>query len=162
MAQFSFDIVSEVDKHELQNALDQARKEVATRFDFKGTGTEIAHEGEVITVRSDSEGRVAAAFEVLKDKLVRRKVSLKAFQPGQIEPGGSNTFRMHIDVVYGISDDKARRINKLIKDLPVKVQSQAQGDQVRVMSKKKDDLQAIIKALKEEDFGIPLQFTNYR
>jgi uncharacterized protein YajQ (UPF0234 family) len=162
LAQASFDIVSEVNKQELINALDQTRREITQRFDFKNTGTEVRHEGSSIEIRSSSEGRVQAALEVLKEKMVRRNVSLKALSEGKIEPGGGSTFRQQIDVVHGISDEKARTINKFIKGLGAKVQSQIQGDQLRVSSKSKDDLQQVISALKEEDFGIPLQFTNYR
>lgn len=162
MAQFSFDIVSEVDPHELTNALDQARKEIRTRFDFKGTSTEIDHTDGAIEIRSDSEHRVEAAVDVLKQKLVRRKVSLKALQEGRIEPAGGGNFKQRFDIVHGISDEKARTINKFIKSLGVKSQSQVQGEQLRVTSKSKDALQEVMKALREEDFGIPLQFTNYR
>lgn len=162
MAQFSFDVVSEVDKQEITNALDQARKEVSTRFDFKNTGTEIKHEDSSIEVKSNSEGRVKAAVEVLKDKMVRRSVSLKALQEGKIEPASGGNFRQIISIVHGINEDRARSINKFIKGLGFKVQSQVQGEQLRVSSKSKNDLQQVIQALREEDFGIPLQFTNYR
>ncbi|MCA1839767.1 MAG: YajQ family cyclic di-GMP-binding protein [Actinomycetota bacterium] len=162
MAQFSFDVVSEVDKAELTNALDQTRKEIIQRFDFKNTGTEIKHEGESIEIRSNSEGRVQAALDVLKEKMVRRDVSLKALDPGKIEPAGGSNYKQSIKIVQGISDEKAKSINKFIKGLGTKAQSQIQGEQLRVMSKAKDDLQQVIQALRDEDFGIPLQFTNYR
>ncbi|HVL50141.1 MAG TPA: YajQ family cyclic di-GMP-binding protein [Actinomycetota bacterium] len=162
MAQASFDVVSEVDQQEVMNAVDQTRREITQRFDFKNTGTEIKHESEHIEVRSSSEGRVQAAVEVLKEKMVRRNVSLKALSEGKIEPAGGSNFKQTIDIVHGISDEKARTINKFIKGLGHRVQSQVQGDQLRVSSKSRDDLQAVIAALKEEDFGIPLQFTNYR
>ncbi|MEO7803783.1 MAG: YajQ family cyclic di-GMP-binding protein [Actinomycetota bacterium] len=162
MAQFSFDVVSEIDSHELANALDQARKEIIQRFDFKNTGTEVKHEGETIEIRANSEGRVQAALEVLKEKLVRRDVSLKSLQEGKIEPAASGTYKQTITLVYGISDEKARTINKFIKTTGTKVQSQIQGNQLRITSKVKDDLQTVMKAIKEEDFGVPLQFTNYR
>lgn len=162
MAQFSFDVVSEIDGHELTNALDQAQKEISQRFDFKGTGTEISHEKDTIEIKADSEGRVQAALEVLKEKMVRRDVSLKALQPGKIEPAAGSNYKQTIKLVQGITDDNAKSINKFIKGLGLKVQSQIQGDQLRVTSKAKDDLQQVIKSLKEEDFGIPLQFTNYR
>jgi uncharacterized protein YajQ (UPF0234 family) len=162
MAQFSFDVVSEVDKAELTNALDQTRREITQRFDFKNTGTELKHEGQTIEVRSNSEGRVQAAVDVLKEKMVRRDVSLKALSVGKIEPAGGNNFRQTITIVHGITDEKAKAMNKFIKGLPTKAQSQIQGDQLRVMAKSKDDLQQVIQALKAEDFGIPLQFTNYR
>lgn len=162
MAQFSFDVVSEVDKQEITNALDQTRKEVSTRFDFKNTGTEIKHEDSSIEVKSNSEGRVKAAVEVMKDKMVRRNVSLKALQEGKIEPAAGGNFRQTISLVHGINDEKSRAINKFIKGLGLKVQSQVQGEQLRVSSKVKNDLQQVIQALREEDFGIPIQFTNYR
>lgn len=162
MAQASFDVVSEVDAQEVRNALDQTRREISTRFDFKNTGTEVDHTDPVIEVHANSEGRVQAAVEVLKDKMVRRNVSLKALQEGKIEPAAGGTYKQKITLVQGISEDKARELNKFIKGLPVRVQSQVQGEQLRVTGKSRDDLQAVIKALKEEDFGIPLQFTNYR
>lgn len=162
MAQFSFDVVSEVDKQEITNALDQTRKEVGTRFDFKNTGTEIKHEDSSIEVKSNSEGRVKAAVEVLKDKMVRRNVSLKALSEGKIEPASGGDFRQTISIVHGINDEKARAMNKFIKGLGLKVQSQVQGEQLRVSSKSKNDLQGVMQALREEDFGIPIQFTNYR
>lgn len=162
MAQFSFDVVSEVDPHEVTNALDQARREIAQRFDFKNTGTELKFEANSLEIRSDSEGRVQAAYDVVKEKLVRRNVSLKALSPGKIEPGASGSYKQAINIVHGITDEKARTINKFIKGLGTRVQSQIQGEQLRVSSKSKDDLQVVMQALKEEDFGIPLQFTNYR
>lgn len=162
MAQFSFDVVSQVDRHEVTNALDQARREIAQRFDFKNTGTEVKHEAETIEVRSNSEGRVQAAAEVIKEKLVRRNVSLKALSEGKIEPAGGSNYKQIITLVHGINDEKGRAMNKFIKGLGLKVQSQIQGEQLRVSAKVKDDLQQVIQALKEEDFGIPLQFTNYR
>jgi len=163
LPQSSFDVVSEIDAQEVRNALDQARREISTRFDFKNTGTEILQPDDAtIDIHANSEGRVQAAVEVLKDKMVRRNVSLKALKEGRIEPGAGSTYKTKISLVQGIDDEKARAMNKFIKTLPVKVQSQVQGDQLRVTAKSRDDLQAVIKALKEEDFGIPLQFTNYR
>lgn len=162
MAQFSFDVVSEVNQQELTNAIDQARREIAQRFDFKNTGTEIKLESDKIEVRSNSEGRVQAAVDVIKEKMVRRDVSLKALQPGKIEPAASGTFRQELVLVHGITDEKARTINKFIKALGTKAQSQVQGEQLRISSKSKDELQKVMQAVKDEDFGIPLQFTNYR
>lgn len=162
MAQFSFDVVSEVNQQELTNAIDQARREIAQRFDFKNTGTEIKLESDKIEVRSNSEGRVQAALDVIKEKMVRRDVSLKALQPGKIEPAAGGTFRQELNLVHGITDEKARTINKFIKGLGTKAQSQVQGEQLRITSKSKDELQKVMQAVKEEDFGIPLQFTNYR
>ena len=159
---FSFDVVSEVDMVEVSNALDQARREVLTRFDFKNTSTSIDRDDTLIEVRSSTEDRLKAAVEVLKDKLVRREVPLKAISEGTVQPGAKGTSRQNIHVNQGISEDKAREITKFVKGLGLKVQTQVQKDQVRVSAKKKDDLQAAIKALKEHDFGIALQFTNYR
>lgn len=165
MAQFSFDVVSQVDEQEVRNALDQARREIGQRFDFKGTGTAIDQEGKpirTITIRANSEGRVTAAVDVVKEKMVRRNVPLKALHEGRILPAAGGTYKETIEIVQGISDEKARTINKFIKSRALKVQTQIQGDQLRVLSKSKDDLQLAIKSLKEEDFGIALQFTNYR
>jgi len=165
MAQFSFDVVSQVDEQEVRNALDQARREISQRFDFKGTSTEIEQEGtpiKTITIRANSEGRVTAAVDVLKEKMVRRNVPLKALQEGKILPAAGGTYKETIEIVQGISEEKARTINKFVKGRALKVQTQIQGDQLRVLSKSKDDLQLAIKSLKEEDFGIALQFINYR
>lgn len=162
MANPSFDVVSEVDHQEVVNALDQARREISQRFDFKNTGTTVEQNDSVIEVRANSEGRVEAAVDVIKDKMVKRKVSLKALSIGKIEPAGGANFKQAIEIVHGISDEKARTINKFIKAMGLKVQSQIQGEQLRVSSKSKDHLQQVIQALKDEDFGIPLQFTNYR
>jgi uncharacterized protein YajQ (UPF0234 family) len=163
VAQSSFDVVSEVDAQEVRNALDQARREIGTRFDFKNTATDIAHPDEVtIEIHANSEGRVTAALDVLKEKMVRRSVPLKALKEGRIEPAAGSTYKQKVSLVKGIDDEKARALNKFIKGLPVRVQSQVQGDSLRVTAKSKDDLQAVIKALRDEDFGIPLQFTNYR
>lgn len=162
MAQFSFDVVSQVDIQEVRNALDQARREVSTRFDFKDTGTQIGFDETEIEIISNSEGRVQAALEVVKEKMVRRKISLKALQDGAVQPAARSNFKQTIAVVQGIDDEKARAIAKRIKGLAIKVQSQIQGDQLRVTSKSKDDLQTVMKALREDDFGVPLQFTNYR
>lgn len=163
MAKFSFDVVSEVDLQEVANAVDQARREVATRFDFKNTDTGISQDADLIEVRSSTEDRLKAAVDVLKDKLVRRKVSLKALSEGPVQPGAKATVKQALHISRGINEDKARDLNKFIKGLGLKkVQTQVQGDQLRVSAPKKDDLQAVIQALREEDFGIPLQFTNYR
>lgn len=166
MAESSFDVVSQVDLQELRNAVDQARREIATRFDFKGTGSAIDFNDDPrepsLTLRSNTEPKVKDVLKVLEEKLVRRRISLKALQRGNIEPAAGGTARMHIAVNQGISADKARAIVKAIKDMKVKAQAAVQGDQVRVTSKSRDTLQEVIAALKERDFGIPLQFTNYR
>jgi uncharacterized protein YajQ (UPF0234 family) len=160
--QFSFDIVSEVDEHEVRNAFDQASREILTRFDFKGTDTSISLDDDLLEVRSSTENRLKAALDVVKEKMVRRNVSLKALSEGPILPAARGSVRQAVHITRGITDDKARELTKFIKTTGAKVQAQIMGEQVRVTSKKKDDLQAIIKAVKEHDFGIPLQFTNYR
>jgi uncharacterized protein YajQ (UPF0234 family) len=160
--QFSFDIVSEVDPQEVRNAYDQANRELMTRFDFKGTESSLDLDQDLIEVRSSTENRLKAAVEVLREKLVRREVSLKALREGPILPAAKGHVRQTLHINRGISDEKARELGKFIKRLPAKVQTQVQGDQLRVIGKKKDDLQQVIQAVKAEDFGIPLQFTNYR
>jgi cyclic-di-GMP-binding protein len=159
---FSFDIVSQVSMPEVANAVDQARREIAQRFDFKNTGTNITQDDKLIEVRSSTEDRLKAAVEVLKEKAVRREVSLKALHFGPVQPAAKGTSKQVINVNVGISEEKAREIVKFVKGLKVKVQSQVQGDQVRISSKAKDDLQAVIRAVKEQDFDVPLQFVNFR
>jgi uncharacterized protein YajQ (UPF0234 family) len=159
----SFDVVSKVEMQEVRNAVDQARREIGTRFDFKDTGSTIELAGTEIRLHSSTEDRLRAVVQVLEEKLVRRKVSLKALDHGGVEEAGRGTVRQTITLKAGISADNAKRINRFVKDLNLKgVSSQGQGDQVRVSGKKKDDLQAAIAALKAEDFGVPLQFENYR
>jgi uncharacterized protein YajQ (UPF0234 family) len=162
----SFDVVSQIDLQEVRNAVDQASREIAQRFDFKNTGSkvELATEGDAsaIRVRSDTEQKVKDSVKVLEEKLVRRKVPLKALQPGPIEAAAGGTARQSIALNQGISQDKARHIVKFVKDLKNKSQASVQGDQVRVSAKSKDVLQDVIQRLREEDFGIPIQFTNYR
>jgi uncharacterized protein YajQ (UPF0234 family) len=158
----SFDVVSKVDRQEVDNAVNQAAKEVATRFDFRDTGASVAWSGETVTVTASTEDRCKAAFEVFQDKIVKRGISLKALEHGAPEPA-SKAFRLVVTIVQGIDDDKAKAIAKAVRaDGPRGVQAQIQGDQLRVSGKKKDDLQAVIALLRERDFGLPLQFTNYR
>jgi cyclic-di-GMP-binding protein len=159
---FSFDIVSQVSMPEVSNAVDQARREISQRFDFKNTGTNITQDDKLIEIRSTTEDRLKAAVEVLKEKAVRREVSLKALHLGPVQPAAKGTSKQAINVNVGISEEKAREIVKFIKGLKTKVQSSIQGDQVRVSSKAKDDLQAVIRAVKEHDFDVPLQFVNFR
>jgi uncharacterized protein YajQ (UPF0234 family) len=159
---FSFDIVSEVDLSEVRNAQDQANREITTRFDFKNTGTSVALDDDLIEVRSSTENRLKAAVVVLKEKLVRREVPLKALHEGPVLAAAKGTVKQTLNVNTGISDEKAREIAKFVKGLGLKIQTQIQGDQLRVTGKTKDDLQAVIRAIKEHDFDIPLQFTNYR
>lgn len=159
----SFDVVSEVDMQEVRNAVDQTARELATRFDFKGTGSSIEQAGDQLTLTAPTEDRLAAVRQVLEEKLVRRDVSLKALDYGKVEEASGGTARQRAGIVAGISSEKAREVNKVVKELGLKgVQSQTQGEQVRVTGKKRDDLQAVIKGLKERDLGIPLQFTNFR
>lgn len=160
--QFSFDIVSEVDSHEVRNAIDQAAREIQTRFDFKDTGTSVAIDQDMIELRSGTEDRLKAAREVLKEKMVRRQVPLKALQEGPVMAAAKGTVRQALHMNRGISDEKARELTRFVKLSGAKVQAQVQGDQVRIIGKKKDELQQVIQAIKAEDFGIPLQFTNYR
>jgi len=159
----SFDVVSEVDRQELRNAVDQAQRELATRFDFKGTGSSIEQADLTLTLRSASEDRLRAVRQVLEERLVKRGVSLKGLEFGKVEEAAGATVRQVATITVGISSDKAREINKLIKDAGLKgIQSQTQGDQVRVTGKKRDDLQAVIQKLKAADLGIALQFNNFR
>jgi cyclic-di-GMP-binding protein len=159
----TFDVVSEVDDQEVKNAVDQAQREISTRFDFKGTDSSIELGEDSLTLRSSTDDRLRAVVQVLEEKLVKRGVSLKALDYGKVEEAAKGTVRQVVTLTVGISSEKAKEINRFLKDLKLKgVQSQTQGDQVRVTGKKKDDLQAAIQALKGEDFGIPLQFQNFR
>ncbi|GAA4917747.1 hypothetical protein LX16_3850 [Stackebrandtia albiflava] len=163
MANPSFDIVSELNAAELDNAINQAAKELSTRFDFRGTGAGIERAGEeAVTLTAETEDRVKAALEVFKDKLVKRDISLKALDAGDPRPSGK-TYKIDCALKQGIAQDQAKKINKLIRDEgPKGVQSQIQGDQIRVSGKKRDDLQAVIALLKKADLDVALQFTNYR
>jgi uncharacterized protein YajQ (UPF0234 family) len=159
----SFDVVSEVDMQEVRNAVDQAQREVATRFDFKDTGSSIELNGMELKLASSSEDRMKALVQVIEEKMVKRQVSLKSLDKGKVEDAAKGTVRQLITLKAGISSDNAKAINKKIKELNLKgIQSQTQGEQVRVTGKKRDDLQGVIAALKEADFGIPLQFQNFR
>ena len=159
----SFDIVSKVDRQEVDNAFHQAERELGTRFDFRGTGTVISKSGDTgVSIAAETKERAEAALEVFKEKLVKRNVSLKSLEAGEPRLSGK-TYRIECKVVEGIETDKAKAISKRIRDeAPKGVQAQIQGDQLRVTGKKKDDLQAVIALLKQEDFGVALQFTNYR
>ena len=159
----TFDIVSEVDMQEVRNAVDQANREAATRFDFKNTDSTIELGDNELVLRSSTEDRLRALHQVLHEKLVKRHVSLKAFDAGKVEEAQKGTARQRVAIRAGISQDHAKRLNKFIKDLGLKgVSSQTQGDQLRVSGKKRDDLQEVIAKVKAEDFGIPLQFNNFR
>jgi uncharacterized protein YajQ (UPF0234 family) len=159
----SFDVVSEVDHQEVRNAIDQAQRELTTRYDFKGTNSSIEQTDLTLTLRSASEDRLRAVRQVLEERLVKRGVSLKGLDFAKVEEAAGGTVRQVATLTVGISSDKSRELNVFIKKLGLKgIQSQTQGDQLRVSAKKRDDLQAVIAKLKEGDFGIALQFTNFR
>ena len=162
--QFSFDVVSEVNMQELKNALDQATKEIKQRFDFKDSKTEITlkEKEKELVVLSDDEYKLKAVQDVIKAKCVKRGVSLKAFAHGGVEPALSGTVRQVAKIQSGLASEKAKVITKSIKDSKLKVQAQIQGEQVRILSKSKDELQSAIAFLKGQDFGVDLQFANYR
>jgi len=162
-AESSFDIVSRIDRQEVDNALNQAAKEIGTRFDFRGVGASIAWSGDqAIDIRANSEERAKAVLDVFKEKLVKRGVSLKTLDPGDPKLSGKE-YRLGVGLKEGISSDDARKISKLIRDEgPKGVRAQVQGEELRVSSKKKDDLQSVISLVKGNDFGLALQFVNYR
>jgi cyclic-di-GMP-binding protein len=163
MADASFDVVSKIDRQEVDNALNQAAKELAQRFDFRGTNASIAWSGELgVTIKADTEERAKAALDVFKDKLVKRSISLKSLDAGEPKASGKQ-FVIAASMKQGIGQDEAKKIAKLVRDEgPRGVQAQIQGDQLRVSGKKKDDLQAVIALLKQADLDVALQFTNYR
>lgn len=158
----SFDVVSQVDLQEVDNAVNQARKEVDQRYDFKGSATSVDHDETEIRIVSADDYRVKAAAEVVESKLVKRGISMKALVRGEIEPASGGRARMNITIQKGISTEKGRAIVKAIKDAKLKVQAQIQDEQVRVNGKKRDDLQAVIQLLRQADFGLPLQYVNMR
>jgi uncharacterized protein YajQ (UPF0234 family) len=159
----SFDVVSEVDRQELKNAIDQAQRELANRFDFKNTDSSIEQKDLVLTLRTASEDRLKALKLLLEEKLVKRQVSLKGVDWGKVEQASGESVRQIVTVKVGINSDKAREINKLIKEKgPKGVSSQTQGEQIRVTGKKRDDLQETMALLKSSDLEIPLQFENFR
>ena len=160
----SFDVVSDFDQQELVNALDQARREIQTRYDFKGSNTEFELGKDEIVLRADTDYRAKAARDLLESKAIRRNLSLKIFDWGEIEPAGGNTVRQKIGLRRGLPEDIAKKISKLLRDDYPKVKSQIQGDAIRVTSKSKDELQKVIARLREESEGypVPLQFQNYR
>ena len=163
MADSSFDIVSKVDRQEADNALNQAAKELATRFDFRGTDTTIAWKGdEVVEIVSSTEERAKAAVDVFKEKLIRRDISMKAFDAGDPQASGK-IYKVSGTIKEGISSENAKKITKLIRDEgPKGVKAQIQGDEIRVSSKKRDDLQEVIALLRGADLEVALQFVNYR
>ena len=163
MADASFDIVSKIDRQEVDNALQQAAKEIGTRFDFRGVGAVIAWSGQQdVEIHANSEERAKAILDVFKDKLVKRKVSLKALDPGEPKLSGKE-YRLAVALKEGLSQENTKKISKIIRDEgPSGIKAQIQGEELRVSSKKKDDLQTVIALLKGKDFDFALQFTNYR
>lgn len=158
----SFDIVSHVDMQEVRNAVNQAVREIESRFDFKGSKSSIElKDGEILLI-GDDEYKLNAVNDVLQSKLIKRQISPKSLQYGKIEPAAGGTVRQTVKPVQGIDQENAKKIVKLIKDSKIKVQAAIQGDQVRVSGKSRDDLQAVIQLLKKQDLPIELQFTNYR
>ena len=160
----SFDVVSEFDRQELVNALDQARREIGTRYDFKGAKAELELGKEEIILRADTDFRARSMRDLLESKAIRRGLSLKIFDWGEIEEAGGNTVRQRIGLRRGLPEDLAKKITKLIRDDYPKVKSQIQGDAIRVSSKSKDELQKVIARLRSESDGypLPIQFQNYR
>jgi hypothetical protein len=162
--EISFDVVSEFDRQELVNALDQARREIGTRYDFKGSRAELELGKDEIALRADNEARARAMRDLLESKAIRRGLSLKIFDWGEIEEAGGNTVRQRIGLRRGLPEETAKKISKLIRDDFPKTKAQIQGDAVRVSGKSKDDLQRVIARLREESeaYPVPLQFQNYR
>ncbi len=159
----TFDIVSEVDLQEVRNAVDQASREIANRFDFKGTDSAVELVGAELRLGSNAQERLRAVIQVVEEKLVKRKVSLKALDYGKVEEGSKGALRQVVTMKAGVDSDRAKKINTFLKGLGRKgLSSQTQGEQIRVTAKKRDELQAAIAALKAEDFDLPLQFTNFR
>lgn len=163
MAQdFSFDVVSETDMQEVANAVQQARKEIANRFDFKGSKSEIELKDDEIILVSDDEQKLESVKDVLESKLVKRKVALKALDYQKVESASMGTVRQRAKIIQGIETEKSKSIVKTIKDAKLKVQASIQGNQVRIVGRSKDQLQEAIQLIRDRDFGIPIQFTNYR
>ena len=162
--QHSFDVVSEVNIQEVKNALHQTAKELQQRFDFKGSKSHVTLEEDdkVLVILSDDEGKLKSVIDILQNKFVKRGISLKALDYGKVEQALAGTVRQRVAITQGIASEKAKDIGKAIRDAKFKAQTQIQGDQLRVTSKSRDELQAVIAFLKDRDFGIPLQFTNYR
>ena len=160
--QNSFDIVSEIDRAEVTNAINQTIKEVRQRFDFKGSSATVALEGNELVLTAEDETKLRNMNDIFQQKLVRRGVPLKALSYGAVEPAAGGTVRQRVEIQQGIPQDKAKEVVKFIKDSKAKVQASIQGDIVRVAGKDRDTLQAVIASLKQKDFGIDMQFSNYR
>jgi uncharacterized protein YajQ (UPF0234 family) len=164
MADFSFDVVSKVEMPEVVNAVNQATKEMETRFDFRGTKSSIAldeKKGE-ITLVGDDELKLRNVVDILESKLIKRGVSIKALDYGKVDDAAGSTLRQVVKLQQGLPQDKARQITAAIKDAKLKVKTEIRGDEIRVAGAKKDDLQAVINLLRSQDFGLDLQFSNYR
>ena len=162
MAESSFDVVSTVDLQEVKNAIGQAMKEITTRFDLKGSQSTIDLQGDELLISTADESKIKAVRDVLESRLIKRSVPLKALTFGPVEKALGGTARQKVELQKGIPSEKAREIVKIIKGTKLKVQASIQGEQVRVTGKNRDDLQAVIRLLKETDLGIDMQFTNYR
>ncbi len=160
--EFSFDVVSKTDMQEVHNAIQQAQKELAQRFDFKGSKSSIELANDEIILVSDDESKLRSVKDIVETRLVKRSVNLKALDYGKIEQAAGSTVRQHVKIVQGIETEKAKAVVRHLKDAKLKVQAAIQSDQVRVTGRSKDDLQQAIALIKGKDFGIPLQFTNYR
>ena len=158
----SFDVVSKIDLMELDNALNTARKELGQRYDFRGTNTDLEHKPEGIVLRSSDEPHATAALTVLRERMAKRNVSQRALDPQAVEPAGGQTVRQLILIKQGIETETAKKMVKAIKDAKIKVQAQIQGDELRVTGKNRDDLQAAIAFLRKGDYGVDLQFVNFR
>jgi uncharacterized protein YajQ (UPF0234 family) len=158
----TFDIVSQVDMQEVRNAVDQAAREIVNRYDFKGTDTKVRLSDDGITLESSADGRLEAAIDVLKGKLVKRNVSLKSVSGGEIKPSAGGRVQTLFTLSQGIPQDAAKELGKVVRDSKLKVQVQIQGDQLRVQGKKRDDLQQVIQLLRDLDFRLPLQYINFR
>jgi len=161
-SEYSFDIVSKVDMQELQNAVTQAEKEIATRFDFKGSKSSISLEKDALTIVSDDDYKLKSVIDILQSKMVKRGVSIKNMDFGKIEPASGGAVRQNVKLKQGIEQEDAKKINILIRDSKLKVKSQIQGDQLRVTGKSKDDLQAVIALLRGADLPLELQFVNFK
>jgi hypothetical protein len=162
MAEPSFDVVSQVDLPEVGNAVAQAQKETANRFDLKGTAAGIELKEDLLVLTANDEFGIKAVNDILQTKLAKRGVNLKSLEYGKVDPAAKSSVRQEVKIVRGIATEKAKEIVRAIKDAKLKVQAAIQGDQLRVTGKKKDDLQAVMALLRGKDFGIPLQFTNFR
>ena len=158
----SFDVVCEIDLQEVDNAVNQTLRELANRFDFKGTRFEVRREEQVIHLLAQDDFKLRALADILQERLAKRQVPLKAIRAGTPEPGPSGTMKQQLDLQQGIATDTAREIVKLVKETKLKVQAAIQGEQVRISGKKRDDLQAVIQALRAKDLDVAMQFVNFR